>query len=149
MKSLARQSLAAVLTAALALGSLPSAALAQAAVAAGAGASGSVSPAVALRQMQQWGVFKDDSDVLRQVDAKSFVKPGANKIEISFDGKGTPAIQLAQAQGVGDDRDGGEAHRGGRDHRREQQAEDRIEHAGGDRHARAAGLYRLVSQNTW
>ncbi len=44
-------------------------------------------------------------------------------------------FDAAEPQGVGDHRDRGEAHRGGGDHRRQEQAEEGIEHAGGDRHA--------------
>ena len=47
------------------------------------------------KQAGSFKITKDDSDVLRQADAKSLVKPGANTVEITFDGKGAPAYQIS------------------------------------------------------
>lgn len=56
---------------------------------------GNVTVTVNGKQAGMFKITKDDSDVLRQADAKSLVKPGANKVEISFDGKGSPAYSIS------------------------------------------------------
>jgi len=56
---------------------------------------GSVTVTVNGKQAGTFKITRDDSDVLRQVDAKTLVKPGANIIEISFDGKGSPAYSIS------------------------------------------------------
>ena len=56
---------------------------------------GNVTVTVNGKQAGSFKITKDDSDVLRQADAKSLVKPGANTVEISFDGKGTPAYSIS------------------------------------------------------
>ena len=46
------------------------------------------------KQAGSFDITKDNCDVLRQADAKTLVKAGANEIEIRFEGKGTPAYQI-------------------------------------------------------
>lgn len=40
-------------------------------------------------------ITPEDSDVLRQVDCKKFVREGENKIQIKFEGKGVPLYQIS------------------------------------------------------
>ncbi len=56
---------------------------------------GNVTVTVNGKQAGTFKITKDDSDVLRQADAKSLIKPGANTVEISFDGKGSPAYSIS------------------------------------------------------
>lgn len=58
------------------------------------GFEGTVTVKVNGKAAGSFKVTKEDSDVLRQVDCKPFVRPGANEIEISFAGEGKPSYQI-------------------------------------------------------
>ncbi|MHB0999369.1 MAG: alpha-2-macroglobulin family protein [Armatimonadota bacterium] len=46
------------------------------------------------REAGKFTITPEDSDVLRQIDCKQFVKEGANTIRIEFDGKGSSLYQI-------------------------------------------------------
>ena len=95
MNPLFRRSLAAVLSAAIVLGAIPPAAY--------AGDGDAVSPAVALEQMKQWGVYKGDGDVLKSYlgDGRRLTPLGAALYQSLVKTHGTPTVGAPGAASAG------------------------------------------------
>ena len=56
--------------------------------------NGEISVTINGQQAAAFGLTPENADVMRQVDGRKFIKPGANEVSVKFEGKGSTLYQV-------------------------------------------------------